>query len=125
MLLVNPKGYVLATHADGSLIGPTSLFPGASTPAARGETIVLWAVGFGLPDGPIVDGSSSQYGPLPFYPSCFVSGNITVIAATLVSPGLYQLNVTIPNQSPVGDIPIFCIYTNKSFTPAGNLITVQ
>lgn len=125
MLLVDQKGYILATHADGSLIGPVTLFPGASTPAKRGETIVLWAVGFGLPDGPIVEGSSTQSGPLPFFPSCFVAGNIPVIAATLISPGLYQLNVTLPNSAPVGDVPIFCIYTNKSFTPAGNLITVQ
>ena len=125
MLLVSPKGYILATHADGSLIGPTSLFPGYSTPAKRGETIVLWGVGFGLPDGPIVDGSATQFAPLPFFPSCFMSASVPNVAANLVSPGLYQLNVTVPSQAPVGDIPIFCIYSNKSFTPAGNLITIQ
>jgi len=125
MLLVNPKGYVLATHADGTLIGPTSLFPGFSTPAKRGETIVLWGVGFGLPDGAITEGSSTQFAPMPFFPSCFIAASVPNIAANLVSPGLYQFNVTVPAQAPTGDVPIFCIYSNKSFTPAGNLITIQ
>jgi uncharacterized protein (TIGR03437 family) len=125
MLLVSPKGYILATHGDGTLVGPTSLFPGNSTPAKRGETIVLWGVGFGLPSGPIVEGSSTQSGPLPFFPSCFMGFSVPNVAANLVSPGLYQFNVTVPTQAPTGDVPIFCIYSNKSFTPAGNLITIQ
>jgi uncharacterized protein (TIGR03437 family) len=125
MLLVSPKGYILATHGDGTLVGPTSLFPGNSTPAKRGETIVLWGVGFGLPSGPIVEGSSTQSGPLPFFPSCFMGFSVPNVAANLVSPGLYQFNVTVPTQAPTGDVPMFCIYSNKSFTPAGNLITIQ
>jgi uncharacterized protein (TIGR03437 family) len=125
MLLVSPKGYILATHGDGTLVGPTTLFPGNSTPAKRGEQIVLWGVGFGLPDGPIVEGSSTQSAPMPFFPSCFMGSSVPNVAANLVSPGLYQFNVTVPSQAPTGDVPMFCIYSNKSFTPAGNLITIQ
>src|SRR5581483_8939205 len=34
--------YVTAVHLDGSLIGPTSLYPGSSTPVHPGETIILF-----------------------------------------------------------------------------------
>ena len=39
----NGGPYVAATHADGSLLGPASLYPGATTPAQPGETLVLYA----------------------------------------------------------------------------------
>ena len=39
----NGGPYVAATHADGTLLGPVSLYPGATTPAKPGETIVLYA----------------------------------------------------------------------------------
>jgi uncharacterized protein (TIGR03437 family) len=39
--------YVAATRAGGNLIGPTSLYPGQSTADQPGETIVLYANGFG------------------------------------------------------------------------------
>ena len=39
--------YVVATHANGALIGPPDLVPGATTPARLGETIVIYGTGFG------------------------------------------------------------------------------
>ena len=44
--------YVLATHADGTLVGPADLMPGA-TPAAPNETIVLYGTGFGSTATPV------------------------------------------------------------------------
>ena len=46
-LLFSPAGYVAATHANGGLLGPTTLYPGSSTPASPGEDVVLYAVGSG------------------------------------------------------------------------------
>ena len=37
----NGGPYVTATHANGSLLGPASLYPGSTTPAKPGETVVL------------------------------------------------------------------------------------
>jgi uncharacterized protein (TIGR03437 family) len=62
--------YVAATHADGSLIGPASLYPGSSTPAKAGELVVVYGIGFGLPGTTIVNGSSTQSGSLPVFPVC-------------------------------------------------------
>ena len=44
----NGGPYIAAVHANGSLIGPATLFPGASTPAQPGETIMIYANGFGF-----------------------------------------------------------------------------
>ena len=124
-LLFSTAGYIAATHANGSLLGPTSLYPGSSTPAKPGETITLYAVGFGLPTTTLVNGSASQYGSLPVRPVCQVGGTAAAMAfAGVVSPGLYQLNLTIPPTAPSGDNAVVCTY-NGSTTPAGNLITVQ
>jgi uncharacterized protein (TIGR03437 family) len=124
-LLVSTDGYIVATHTDYSLIGPTSLFPGATTPAKVNETFAAYAVGFGLPNGALSNGSASQSGSLPALPVCKIgSNNAGVAFAGLVSPGLYQINITVPAGTSSGDNPITCTY-NGSSTPSGDLITVQ
>jgi uncharacterized protein (TIGR03437 family) len=134
-LVFTSRGYVAAVHANSSLIGPTSLYPGFTTPAKAGETILVFGVGFGLPTTAVVPGSSTQFGPLPqtqnpTSPQCFIGvAPATVSAATLISPGLYQFNVVIPNNAQSGDNLIYCSYSPRpgvfGFTPGGNLITVQ
>ena len=82
--------YVAATHGDNSLLGPTTLYPGASTPAKPSEVVVLYAVGFGLPLTPLTDGSSSQSGVRQALPVCSVGSNPAAVSfAGLLSPGLY------------------------------------
>jgi uncharacterized protein (TIGR03437 family) len=118
-------GYIAATHAAGSLVGPTNLYPGFSTPAKPGEPIVLYAVGFGLPSTALVNGSATQFGSLPVLPVCQLGGNPAALAfAGLISPGLYQLNLTVPAAAVNGDNPVSCTY-NGSTTPAGDLVSVQ
>lgn len=103
--------YVTATHADYSLLGPASLYPGFSTPASVGETVVLWTTGFGLPTTALVAGSSTQTGALPTLPTCQINGAAAVVAyAGVVQPGLYQLNVVVPNGAIDGDNKINCSY---------------
>jgi uncharacterized protein (TIGR03437 family) len=58
--------YIVAEHANGSLIGPIGLGPG-STPAKPGETVVLYANGLGAVSGNVVSGSD---GSLPRLPCC-------------------------------------------------------
>ena len=124
-LQFNLHGYVVATHADYSLLGPSALFPGSSSPAKRGETVLLYAVGFGLPTTPLTDGSSIQTGPLAALPVCTIgSAPATVSGANLISPGLYQLNVIVPIGATTGDSQVSCLY-NGVTTPAENWITVQ
>ena len=124
-LLFNPTQYVTATHASGGLVGPTSLYSGSSTPASPGEVIVLYAVGFGLPSTPLVNGSSTQSGSLPVLPVCTLGGNpATLSFAGLISPGLYQLNFRVPPSASSGNNFLSCSYQGAT-TPPGPLITVQ
>ncbi|HEU5022119.1 MAG TPA: hypothetical protein VFT60_09505, partial [Bryobacteraceae bacterium] len=111
------KPYVTATHPPPSysILGPTNLFTGLSTPASVGETVVLWASGFGLPKDALTPGSANQFSPLPELPTCEINNApATVTFAGVVSPGLYQINVTIPNGATDGDNSIKCTYQGVS-----------
>ena len=112
------QGHVVALHLDGSLVGPATLFPGASTPAKAGETVSLVAVGLRWPKS-AVEGSAVQTGPVAVGVFCWISGTFT-----RVPPGLTQLNITIPPGTPSGDNPIMCAAGDIPFPP-GALITVQ
>jgi len=124
-LLFNSSAYVVATHTDYSLLGPANLYPGLSTPAKPGETVLVYAVGFGLPVGSLVSGSATQSGSLPSLPVCQIGGAQAAVSfAGLISPGLYVLSITVPDGTMDGDPPIACTY-NGAATPAGDLIAVQ
>ena len=117
--------YVAAQHLDGSLVGPTGLYPGYSTPAAPGETIILWANGFGPSSVPVVAGSEQQTGSLPILPVITIGGvNASVLYAGLVSPGEFQFNIVVPASLANGDQPITAAYYAFS-TPSGTLLTIH
>ncbi len=121
----NGGPYVAATHINGTLIGPATLYPGSSTPAAAGETIVLYANGFGPVAPPVVSGSATQSGNLPSMPVVRVGNNNAVVSfAGLVSPGLYQFNVQVPAGAVSGDNTIAATFNGNS-TQAGTLLTIK
>jgi len=125
--LVGSTQYIVATHADYSLVGPPSLSsPGYTfTPARGGETIVLYAFGLGLPATPLVNGASTQFGSLPVFPQVQIGGQTAAMSyAGAISPGLYQLNVTIPQNVTSGDNKITLVGNGQS-SPNGDLIRVQ
>jgi uncharacterized protein (TIGR03437 family) len=117
--------YVVATHANGSLLGPASLYPGLSMPAAPGEVVVLYANGFGQVSPPIAAGSDAQSGNLPVLPVIQIGGiSASVQFAGLVSPGLYQFNVVVPATAASGDNTLTAQY-NGLTTQTGVLLNVQ
>jgi uncharacterized protein (TIGR03118 family) len=100
--------YIVATHANGSLIGPLSLIAGVTTPAAAGETIVLYGNGFGA-TSPATPNGSAVTTPLALatLPSVTIGGATAhVTYAGLVGYGLYQVNVTVPASLPTGDAAV-------------------
>ncbi len=124
--------HVVATHLNGLLIGPTTLFPGTpppATPAAPSEQVVVYGSGFGLPNGTLTAGSSSQGGSLATLPVCTIgtdpSNNAASLAfAGLVEPGLIQMNINVPKGATTGDQPIICTYGGAT-TPSNNVITIH
>ena len=117
--------YIAATHVNGSYLGPTSLYPGLTTPAQPGETIVMYANGFGPTSAPVVSGSETQSGTLLPMPAITIGGvPATVTFAGLVAPGEFQFNVVVPPSLANGDQPTIAMYKGLT-TQAGTLITVQ
>jgi uncharacterized protein (TIGR03437 family) len=118
--------HVAAIHADGTLVGPASFSaPGYPfSPAKPGETISVYANGFGPTSAPVVAGSLTQGGTLSPLPAITVAGrNAAVQFAGLVSPGLYQFNVTLPDPLPQGDQTIRATYGAEATQP-GTLVTI-
>lgn len=117
--------HVVAVHLNGSDIGPTTLYPGLTTPARPSEVVVLFANGFGPTSTPVVSGSSVQSGSLSPLPAVTIGGATAVVQfAGLVAPGEFQFNVTVPTTAQNGDNPIVATYNGVS-TPSGAVITVQ
>jgi len=123
----NGGPYVAATHVNGDLLGPASLYPGLTTPAKPGEIVVLYANGFGQTSTPVVSGSVTQGGTLSPLPVVTIGGApATVQFAGLVTSavGLFQFNVVVPTTLADGDQPIMATYNGLTTQP-GTLLTVQ
>ena len=117
--------HVAATHADGSFLGPTTLYPGYTTPAKPGETVILYANGFGPTSVPVASGSVTQGGTLAPLPVVNIAGMAAAVDfAGLVSPGQFQFNVIVPASAPAGDQPIVATYGGQS-TQTSAVITIQ
>lgn len=122
--LVFDGTHVVGSHLNGGDVGPTSLYPGLTSPAKPGETIVLFAKGFGPVSTPSVSGSVSRSGSLSPLPVVTIGGlTATVQFARAVAPGEFQFDVVVPSSAPDGDQPLVAAY-NGLTTQAEALITI-
>jgi uncharacterized protein (TIGR03437 family) len=122
----NGGPYIAATHLNGGLIGPTTLYPGASTPAAPDETIVIYANGFGATSVPVAAGAETQSGTLSPLPVITIGGIAAMVeyAGLSGAPGEFQFNVVVPPSLSAGDQAIVATYSGLT-TQAGTLVTVN
>jgi uncharacterized protein (TIGR03118 family) len=121
--LQNDGKHIAATHADGSLVGPSTT-PGAA-PAAPGETIVLYGTGFGATNPAATNQLITTALPLVTMPTITIGGTATTpIFAGLTYAGLFQINVTVPASTASGDVPVVAL-VGTTASPAGAVIAVQ
>jgi uncharacterized protein (TIGR03437 family) len=120
--------YVAATHPDGSLVGPKTLFPGVSTPAGPGELIVLYGTGFGLTTPPFAAGQLvDKLTRLNDSIAIRIGGTIAEVQFAGLAPGfagLYQFNVRVPDAAANGDSQVIAEIGGVS-SPTGALIAVE
>jgi uncharacterized protein (TIGR03437 family) len=123
--VLNGGPYVAGTHLSGNLIGPPALYPGASTAAKPGETVMLYGNGFGATDAPVQSGSVTQSDTLLPVPVIRIGGKPAAVSfAGLIAPGEFQFNVVIPASLTNGDQSITATYGGASTQP-GTLITIH
>lgn len=117
--------YPAAVHADGTYVGPPQLIAGATTtPAKPNEIIMLYGTGFGATN-PIIPTGFVFTNPAPIAGSvtATVGGMPAAVQGFLISPGLYQFNLTVPNL-PDGDAPLAITIGGLS-TPNGLLLNIE
>ena len=121
-LTTNGRSYqfgIMVNAADGSFPIPTT--PGLlSHPAKRGDTVTVYMLGLGLTDQQVADGVASPSSPLANtpVPTVIIGGGFDgtasdgVVQFSGLAPGfvgLYQLNVTIPADAPLGNAIAFVL----------------
>jgi uncharacterized protein (TIGR03437 family) len=124
--LFNSDKYIASRHADFSILGPASLFPGVSTPARPGETVLLFGSGFG-PTSPAIVNGQLLTAPANLTESVSVrigSTTVTPSFAGLSATGLYQINVAVPADAPNGDVAVVATIGGVS-TQSNAFISVQ
>ena len=92
--------YVIAYASDGSLIGEPGLVPGLAMPSVKpGEVITIYGTGFGGTNPPISPANVvSQPAPLAHTVTVHIGNRTADLSYVgLIGPGLYQLNITVPD----------------------------
>jgi uncharacterized protein (TIGR03118 family) len=101
--------YIVSTHANGTVTGPTTLIPGVTAPVHAGETIAIYGTGFATGTLPAV-----TIGGLP----------ATVTFAGQIDAGISQINVVVPPTVPSGDAAIVATMGGQQSQPNA-FISVQ
>jgi uncharacterized protein (TIGR03437 family) len=105
---LGPNQYAVATrYPDNSYLGNPAI--GAGFVAAKpGDTLILWATGFGPTDpsqtpGLITSGAHNVAQPV----TVTVGGMAATVVGAALSPGLvgvYQIAIQLPGSVPAGDV---------------------
>ncbi|MCC6294661.1 MAG: hypothetical protein IT164_18555 [Bryobacterales bacterium] len=116
---------VTAVALDGTLVGKGTLDPRVGRPARPGEILQFFATGFGPTNPPVPTDSLFLGAPeVVNKPVITIGGRAASILGNgnLVSPGLYQFNITIPDLAD-GDHAIVA-ETGGVRSPANVFLTV-
>ena len=124
-LFQTAAGYAIAAHADSSAVAPGS-------PAHAGETIVVYACGLGMTQPNPAPGAIPQsaaaiqkLSDLKVYlgGTAIDPAGILYAGVTPGSPGLYQINLVLPDN--LGTDPEIRVAIADQSTPAGLKLAVQ
>lgn len=112
---LTPAFFQYDKYAVGQRVRPTSAFVGNPSlsslfqPARPGDVITLWATGLGPTAPATQDGVRPPGGAnVATTPLLFLNGRATPILGAAISqfPATYQINFTVPNDLPEGDVLI-------------------
>jgi uncharacterized protein (TIGR03437 family) len=126
-----PNNQVVATRQNFSLAAQAGTFPGVTTvPAAPGDVIILWGVGFG-PTNPAaptgVETPSDQLYSASTLPTVTVNNIPAEVYGAALAPGyapLYQVAIQVPTSLTDGNWQVVASVGGVS-SPIGLVLTVQ
>ena len=114
----------IVSHADGSLVS-------TANPAKRGEVLILYATGLGPVTNTPASGAAGPGGPL----AILIANSVVQIGdkfATVhfagLAPGfvaLYQMNIQVPSDAPVGDAVPVQVFSNGVSNVANIAVRAQ
>ena len=115
----SPDNSIIAEHADLTLVS-------AESPAKPGETITLYAAGFGASNPDAASGQVfSGIAPLAKPLTVRIGGvDMQPSFAGLTATGVYQINVAVPDAAADGSIPVVATIGGVS-TPGSATIPVK
>jgi uncharacterized protein (TIGR03437 family) len=92
----------------GELLGNVSANPSVVRAVSPGDTIDLYAIGLGAatPEFPTDTVFSGAYSLVSNFNVVLAGVSIAPTFAALISPGLYQVRIVVPQETPAGDQPI-------------------
>ena len=126
LLLIGEGSYGAIVNTDGSIPMPTGSFPGLNThPAQVGDTLTMYAIGLGPTSPSAASGQPAPASePLARLVDTAVVNIGGGIGGTLVTPlfagltptyaGLYQVNVTIPDNVPHGIVNLSLVLPDSA-----------
>jgi uncharacterized protein (TIGR03437 family) len=89
--------YVVSTHSNGTVTGPATLIPGATTPVRAGETIALYGTGLTV----------NIPGVAAALPTVTIGGVPAIVTfAGQIDAGITQINVVVPSTLRSGDAAV-------------------
>lgn len=128
LLQIGVGTYGAIENTDYSIPMPVGSFPGVNThPAHVGDTLTIYAIGLGTTSPAASTGTPSPSSPLPslvstptVYFGDFVSTAATPLYAGLTPGyvGLYQVNVTIPDGVPTGNVDVRITFPDGTYSNA-------
>jgi uncharacterized protein (TIGR03437 family) len=111
---------------------PSPACPGGVKPVKRGQVIALYLTGQGFLPGMPADGAQAS-GALstPLRPSVYMGGSTYIADSAILYTGLapiligvWQINVIVPDTTPVGEVPVFVLFNDRTSTVQGYPYTV-
>jgi len=123
-IIPTPNGTGAYGNGSYDIAGPVGRFPYKTRPVKRGESLVIYGVGFGPTNPAVPAGKPFSGGAKANLQWNFVlaTGQNTGISLPLnfvgeVGAGLFQINTTVPPNAPLGDILLSGFVANVSNGP--------
>jgi uncharacterized protein (TIGR03437 family) len=111
--------FAAAEHLSGTVVGDPAISGAGVEKAHPGEVIELYGNGLAPSLAGVFLAPMNFAGPVTI-----TAGNypLTVIAAALVAPGQFQINVHLPANIPAGTYPLAMTVPNGSTSSAGDVV---